>query len=192
MLAPFVQTCLPVLFSVLLSLPESEKGLGMIGQTDTMLIGANGTRGLLRVAYWRSRVFVLCRFRVGSSVDSASARYPNYTAGCGGARARRCEARSQWQPHRERNVEEGQCTQCLGLIELLDDSHRVAIAGWSVENLWGQAIYGSIYGQVTDKSGATINNAPNHSNRPDEGHLGASKHKRRGRVLGPALNSGRL
>src|ERR1017187_9626899 len=35
----------------------------------------------------------------------------------------------------------------------------VAIAGWSVESLWGQAIYGSIYGQVTDSTGAGIPNA---------------------------------
>jgi hypothetical protein len=35
----------------------------------------------------------------------------------------------------------------------------LAIAGWSVTSLWGQAIYGSIYGQVTDSSGAAIANA---------------------------------
>jgi len=35
----------------------------------------------------------------------------------------------------------------------------VAIAGWSATSLWGQAIYGSIYGQVTDSSGAAIANA---------------------------------
>jgi Carboxypeptidase regulatory-like domain/TonB dependent receptor len=35
----------------------------------------------------------------------------------------------------------------------------VAIAGWSVASLWGQAIYGSIYGQVTDSTGAAIANA---------------------------------
>ncbi len=35
----------------------------------------------------------------------------------------------------------------------------VAIACWSVTSLWGQAIYGSIYGQVTDSSGAAIPNA---------------------------------
>src|ERR1039457_1100511 len=35
----------------------------------------------------------------------------------------------------------------------------VAIAGWSVASLWGQAIYGSIYGQVTDSTGAAITNA---------------------------------
>ena len=34
-----------------------------------------------------------------------------------------------------------------------------AIAGWSGTSLWGQAIYGSIYGQVTDSSGAAIVNA---------------------------------
>jgi len=32
----------------------------------------------------------------------------------------------------------------------------LAIAGWSATSLWGQAIYGSIYGQVTDSSGAAI------------------------------------
>ena len=36
----------------------------------------------------------------------------------------------------------------------------VAIAGWSGANLWGQALYGSIYGQVTDNSGAAVKNAP--------------------------------
>jgi Carboxypeptidase regulatory-like domain len=35
----------------------------------------------------------------------------------------------------------------------------VAIAGWSVTSLWGQAIYGSIYGQITDSTGAAIANA---------------------------------
>src|SRR4249920_3852638 len=35
----------------------------------------------------------------------------------------------------------------------------VAIAGWPATSLWGQAIYGSIYGQVTDSSGAAIANA---------------------------------
>ena len=35
----------------------------------------------------------------------------------------------------------------------------VAIAGCSGTSLWGQAIYGSIYGQVTDSSGAAIANA---------------------------------
>ncbi len=35
----------------------------------------------------------------------------------------------------------------------------VAIAGWSATSLWGQAIYGSIYGQITDSSGAAIANA---------------------------------
>ncbi len=35
----------------------------------------------------------------------------------------------------------------------------LAIAGWSATSLWGQAIYGSIYGQVTDSSGAAIANA---------------------------------
>jgi len=33
------------------------------------------------------------------------------------------------------------------------------VGGLSVANLWGQAIYGSIYGQVTDASGAAIANA---------------------------------
>ncbi len=33
------------------------------------------------------------------------------------------------------------------------------VGGLSVANLWGQAIYGSIYGQVTDSSGAAIANA---------------------------------
>jgi hypothetical protein len=36
----------------------------------------------------------------------------------------------------------------------------VAVAGWSGANLWGQAIYGSIYGQVTDNSGAAVKSAP--------------------------------
>ena len=36
----------------------------------------------------------------------------------------------------------------------------VAIGGWSATSLWGQAIYGSIYGQVTDNTGAAIKNAP--------------------------------
>jgi hypothetical protein len=35
----------------------------------------------------------------------------------------------------------------------------VAITGWSVGSLWGQAVYGSIYGQVTDITGAGIPNA---------------------------------
>ena len=35
----------------------------------------------------------------------------------------------------------------------------VAIVGWSATSLWGQAIYGSIYGQITDSSGAAIPNA---------------------------------
>src|SRR5450755_376462 len=35
----------------------------------------------------------------------------------------------------------------------------VVISGWSVGSLWGQAIYGSIYGQVTDSTGAGIPNA---------------------------------
>jgi Carboxypeptidase regulatory-like domain/TonB dependent receptor len=35
----------------------------------------------------------------------------------------------------------------------------LAIAGWSATSLWGQAIYGSIYGQVTDSSGAAIASA---------------------------------
>lgn len=35
----------------------------------------------------------------------------------------------------------------------------VAIGGWSTESLWGQAIYGSIYGQVTDGTGAVVSNA---------------------------------
>ncbi len=35
----------------------------------------------------------------------------------------------------------------------------VAIAAWSATSLWGQAIYGSIYGQITDSSGAAIVNA---------------------------------
>jgi len=35
----------------------------------------------------------------------------------------------------------------------------LTIAGWSATGLWGQAIYGSIYGQVTDSSGAAIANA---------------------------------
>ncbi len=34
----------------------------------------------------------------------------------------------------------------------------VTVGGWSVA-LWGQAVYGSIYGQVTDSSGAAIANA---------------------------------
>ena len=36
----------------------------------------------------------------------------------------------------------------------------VAIGAWSASSLWGQAIYGSIYGQVTDNTGAAIKNAP--------------------------------
>jgi Carboxypeptidase regulatory-like domain len=35
----------------------------------------------------------------------------------------------------------------------------VAISGWSVGSLWGQAVYGSIYGQVTDTTGAAVPNA---------------------------------
>ena len=35
----------------------------------------------------------------------------------------------------------------------------VVVGGLSVASLWGQAIYGSIYGQVTDSSGAAIANA---------------------------------
>jgi hypothetical protein len=35
----------------------------------------------------------------------------------------------------------------------------VAIAGWSVGSLWGQAVYGSLYGQVTDSTGAALANA---------------------------------
>src|ERR1700687_1781097 len=35
----------------------------------------------------------------------------------------------------------------------------VGLACWPVTSLWGQAIYGSIYGQVTDSSGAAIANA---------------------------------
>ncbi len=35
----------------------------------------------------------------------------------------------------------------------------IAICSWSVGNLLGQAIYGSIYGQITDSSGAAIPNA---------------------------------
>lgn len=36
----------------------------------------------------------------------------------------------------------------------------IAIASGSAVNLWGQAVYGSIYGQVTDNSGAAIKSAP--------------------------------
>ena len=35
----------------------------------------------------------------------------------------------------------------------------VAIGGWSAGSLWGQAIYGSVFGQVTDATGAGIANA---------------------------------
>ncbi len=46
-------------------------------------------------------------------------------------------------------------TRFRGLIVVL----ALAIAGWSATSLWGQAIYGSIYGQVTDSSGAAVANA---------------------------------
>jgi hypothetical protein len=45
----------------------------------------------------------------------------------------------------------------------------VAISGCSVESLWGQAIYGSIYGQVTDSTGAGIPNATVTVNDVDKG-----------------------
>ena len=35
----------------------------------------------------------------------------------------------------------------------------MAIAGCAATSLWGQAIYGSVYGQITDSSGAAIANA---------------------------------
>src|SRR6266567_4534685 len=35
----------------------------------------------------------------------------------------------------------------------------VGMAGWSTPSLWAQAIYGSIYGQITDSTGAAIANA---------------------------------
>ena len=43
--------------------------------------------------------------------------------------------------------------QCLVAVSI------VIFAGWSVRDLQGQAIYGSVYGQITDSSGAAIANA---------------------------------
>jgi len=44
-------------------------------------------------------------------------------------------------------------SRCLMLAIVL------AVGGWAVQGLWGQAIYGSIYGQVTDSAGAVVANA---------------------------------